>query len=870
MKSLFLPAILVLSVIAFSQTATLSSFPQRLQLFARDAQDSATVIVTGNVTSTGSDSVTLTVLKNGAAYQYFKQVLVYSAGSAPFTFSARLHAELASYKVELRVNTTTVSTADSVLSGDAFITEGQSNAAGSEVTFYSPWVRTFSISDTAWHRGNSTSWDIGRHIIEDYAVPVCFFNGAVGATSSASHLPDTSLGSIYGKLLFRVTRAGLRNGIKAFFWYQGESDSGDSLFNAKGYADRFKIIHDSWLADCPSIQHFYVFQIRPGCGSNYQDILRDCQRRLPDLLPDVSLMSTTNVAGRYSDNCHYLSTGYAEMGSWMYRLLARDLYGSTDTVDITPPDIQKAWYADDARTQLVLQFDQPVLLPADTAMKRYFSLRRENGRAWGLADSLSADTTQHTVTLYIQSGTFEGDAVSYIPPEYNPFTGANYNGPWLENTRGIGPLTFYNVAIENKDPLDSLTATSMQAFAHDSVLEQYDSTRVSAVTAYSTGKIDTTEKECVFTSLSTFLATVSPYGQVIAKNTGTARIRVSKRGFLDTVSIRIISTTATLDSIRLSVHQKNVALIGVTLNSTGYYRKGTERFSVNLDTVAVWTSGLPTMVAVARGVVKHVAGWRSAPIPIAAALAGVSDTCWMTAPWLVPRAEITVTATGPIYGGTNTADKILDSTRAWWLSTGAPETLSFAFTAPRKIDKVYYLPWQDGRLNGVMTQYKLLYSVDSLAFDSLATGSWANDLNQKEAPFPAVDAKYVRLIAVAATNGYVNADEVGFQRHDTSTTGVMDESTPLTAAALSAAPNPFNPSLAIRYSAAKEGVMTLALFSISGKRVGTLVNDFHRPGQYRTQWNGRDSGNQPAAAGVYVLVMKGNGFSRQMKVTLLK
>ncbi|OGS35784.1 MAG: hypothetical protein A2293_05105, partial [Elusimicrobia bacterium RIFOXYB2_FULL_49_7] len=436
----FAPALL------FAQIVSLSEFPKRLQLFARDAQDSAVVTMSGCVTTAGFDSVSVRLYKNGVLSQRLADALTYVDDSAFFSFSPKIHAELASYKVEFYIGSALNATADSLLCGDAYLVDGQSNAQGSEVTYYSPWLRTFALSDTAWHRGSSSSWNIGQSIIVNHAVPVCFFNGAVGATGISQHMRDTTLSSIYGKLLFRITRAGLRNGIKAMFWYQGESESReDSLYNAVGYADLFELLHNAWMGDCPSITHFYVFQIRPGCGSVSQNILRDCQRRLPDRLPDVSLMSTTNVAGRATDNCHFLPTGYAEMGSWMYRLLARDFYGSDDTLYITPPNIQRAWYADEARTQLLLQFDQPVLLPSDTTMKRYFSV----GRQWDVADSLSADTANRTVTLYMRSGMSEGDRVSYIPAEYDPFTGANYNGPWLSSIRGIGPLTFFQFTIEN-------------------------------------------------------------------------------------------------------------------------------------------------------------------------------------------------------------------------------------------------------------------------------------------------------------------------------------------------------------------------------------------------------------------------------------
>ncbi|OGJ92285.1 MAG: hypothetical protein A2268_06025 [Candidatus Raymondbacteria bacterium RifOxyA12_full_50_37] len=871
MKTILVFALLSFSSLVIGQTVSLNSFPQKLQFFARDAHDSAIVPVAGSVTSLGSDSIILTILKNGSPWARFSQDLTYSGDSAPFTFNPRIYAELASYKFELRVDATLASNADSVLCGDAFLVDGQSNAASSGVTYYSPWLRHISLTDTTWHRSWSTPWDLGKTIIENQAIPVCFFNGAVGATAIVSHLRDTTLTSIYGKLFFLITRAGLRNGIRAMLWYQGESEGGDSLYNAVGYANNFKAIHDAWKTDCPSITNFYVFQIRPGCGSVRQDILRDCQRRLPALLPDVSLMSTTNVAGRSSDNCHFVTAGYQEMGGWMYRLMSRDLYGSADTVNITPPDIQRAFYADNARTRLVLQFDQPVLLPADASMKNYFSLRREYGQEWGVADSLSADTAAHTVTLHMHNNASEGDAVSYIPPEYDPFTGLNYNGPWLSNTRGIGPLTFFHFSIDNTDPLDSLTATSMQAFAHDSVLEQYDTTRVSAVIAYSTGKIDTTEKECVYTSLNTFLATVSVFGQVIAKNTGTARIRVSKQGFLDTVSIRIVSTTAILDSIRLSEHEKNTALIGFTMTATGYFQKGAERFFANIDTVAVWASTNPSIVSVVKGTVKQATGAATQPIPVTATLQGIYDTCRVFAPFLVPRADMTVTASDEPYSSSFAVAYTVDSTRNSYVSRlAAPQSFTVSFVKPYRISKLFYLPWQDSRMNGVIASYAVLTSMDSVTFDTAATGTWAVDLKQKEAVFTARDAKHVRLSARTANNYNVNADEIGFELADSTTTATGDGLPAVPAWSLETSPNPFNPALIIQYSLPKEDVYRLSVFSVNGKKIRTLEQGWRKPGHYRLSWNGRDNANHPLAGGVYILTLEGTKQLLQKKMIYLK
>ena len=45
-------------------------------------------------------------------------------------------------------------------------------------------------------------------------------------------------------------------------------------------------------------------------------------------------MSTVGIGGH--DGCHYTDAGYRQMAGWIFRLVARDLYGSSDTWCITP------------------------------------------------------------------------------------------------------------------------------------------------------------------------------------------------------------------------------------------------------------------------------------------------------------------------------------------------------------------------------------------------------------------------------------------------------------------------------------------------------------------------------------------------------
>ena len=69
-------------------------------------------------------------------------------------------------------------------------------------------------------------------------------------------------------------------------------------------------------------------------------------------------------------------------------------------------------------------------------------------------------------------------------------------------------------------------------------------------------------------------------------------------------------------------------------------------------------------------------------------------------------------------------------------------------------------------------------------------------------------------------------------------------------------PNPFNPSTQIPFivggNAGSRGVrVDLAIYSVTGARVATLVGDARAPGTYVARWTGRDDRGLPVASGIY-------------------
>ncbi|MEP7145512.1 MAG: hypothetical protein ABI792_00740, partial [bacterium] len=87
---------------------------------------------------------------------------------------------------------------------------------------------------------------------------------------------------------------------------------------------------------------------------------------------------------------------------------------------------------------------------------------------------------------------------------------------------------------------------------------------------------------------------------------------------------------------------------------------------------------------------------------------------------------------------------------------------------------------------------------------------------------------------LAATVAWVVANGgviTGFNNH---TTLITPDSYKLT----QNYPNPFNPTTKISFSIPKSGLVTLKIYDLAGKEVGTLVNEFKNIGNYDVQFNG--------------------------------
>ncbi len=138
-----------------------------------------------------------------------------------------------------------------------------------------------------------------------------------------------------------------------------------------------------------------------------------------------------------------------------------------------------------------------------------------------------------------------------------------------------------------------------------------------------------------------------------------------------------------------------------------------------------------------------------------------------------------------------------------------------------------------------------------------------------------------RVASIQSQNGETNPNFInaqGFSRIDsliTPTTGVAVHGNglqpPETFALMQNYPNPFNPETVIRYQTRQKGRVQLAVFTVTGQQVRSLVNAIQPAGEHLARWDGKDGQGKPVSSGIYLyrLHVEGGGVQTK-KMTLLR
>jgi len=441
--------------------------PMDNQFIAREKGDEGTLFYRGLLAAPAKE----VFLKTYAGDALWKTIRHKTGPGRNYSFSLRLKAGLVKYRLEFGTvsngRETVLRSVTNLVCGDAYLIDGQSNAEATafgdaDYGFTSDWIRSFGSAAgdpeharmVRWGRATARAQDgelqvgywgmeLARLLVERQKVPVCILNGAVGGTRIDQHQRNRSdpedVGTIYGRLLWRVRQAGLTHGIRGVLWHQGENDQGadgpSGRYGWETYRDDFISMAAAWKQDYPNLGHYYLFQIWPkACAMGVDgsdNRLREVQRALPRAFSHMGIMSTLGIVP--PGTCHYPPEGYAEIARLICPLVERDNHHAVPAVSITPPDLMRARFTGGQSAEIVLEFDQP--LQPNPGVAAEFVLDGRRDRIAG------AEVRGNRVTLALkQPGAVR--TISYVDGA------AWHQENLLRGVNGIAALTFHEVPVE--------------------------------------------------------------------------------------------------------------------------------------------------------------------------------------------------------------------------------------------------------------------------------------------------------------------------------------------------------------------------------------------------------------------------------------
>ncbi|MFO7609660.1 MAG: hypothetical protein R6X35_10770, partial [Candidatus Krumholzibacteriia bacterium] len=123
---------------------------------------------------------------------------------------------------------------------------------------------------------------------------------------------------------------------------------------------------------------------------------------------------------------------------------------------------------------------------------------------------------------------------------------------------------------------------------------------------------------------------------------------------------------------------------------------------------------------------------------------------------------------------------------------------------------------------------------------------------------------------VAATDLVIDARATDNSKLEVSLEKASDSLTPRVFALHPNYPNPFNPLTKIAFSLPETQAVKLAIYTVDGRRVATLVDEVRGPGLHEVLWNGQDDAGRQSASGVYFCRVDAGPYSQVRKMTLMK
>lgn len=87
---------------------------------------------------------------------------------------------------------------------------------------------------------------------------------------------------------------------------------------------------------------------------------------------------------------------------------------------------------------------------------------------------------------------------------------------------------------------------------------------------------------------------------------------------------------------------------------------------------------------------------------------------------------------------------------------------------------------------------------------------------------------------------------------------------------LQAYPNPFKTETEIHYQLPQPGVVTIAIYNVSGQRINTLVNEYKDAGCFTVCWDGQSQDGKTVSNGVYFCRIRAREYTSAKRILFVR
>ncbi|GAA4448266.1 hypothetical protein GCM10023189_05880 [Nibrella saemangeumensis] len=303
-----------------------------------------------------------------------------------------------------------------------------------------------------------------RLILEKYGIPTCILNGAeggaaIGLLTERDPIYHANPNTFYGRLLHRAQWANVVQQVKAIIFKQGEADAGASMTTGGQYSETLTRLFSQFREDFGDAR-IYVGQINILPDRNEEAAaIREVQRQVRYNFKNIESVATIGTP-LGEDGVHYSAEANQQLALEQFRLIARDFYGSKDTVQIGSPDIKKVFY-NTQKDSITLVFDgqMQMVWKNDTAFYSFSDgsliVRRELKDYFfldGLAGQITGGAAKGNRIIISLKQPAAAKKLRYMPTYFSDNLPTYYYGQTLRNTRGMRAFSFDNFPIADAIP----------------------------------------------------------------------------------------------------------------------------------------------------------------------------------------------------------------------------------------------------------------------------------------------------------------------------------------------------------------------------------------------------------------------------------